>query len=153
MKCLADDCRIQYIHNPANLGFGAGHNIIMNDISKLDKYHIILNPDIYFESDVLDVLKKYKDENSDVGNVIPKIVYPYGEIQFLCKMFTTHFDLLLRRFIPFKKIVDRRNQKYEFRFSDYNREMKVPCFSGCFMFVRTSILKKLGYLMNDFSCI
>ena len=44
-----NDSRVEYIYNNANIGFGAAHNIIMKDISKLGKYHLELNPDIRYE--------------------------------------------------------------------------------------------------------
>ncbi len=48
------DNRIEYIFNNANLGYGTAHNIAMRkSISDGVPYHLVLNPDIYFESGVL----------------------------------------------------------------------------------------------------
>ena len=49
LKDIYQDDRIIYIHNPDNPGFGAAHNIaIKKAIIEESKYHIVLNPDVYF---------------------------------------------------------------------------------------------------------
>ena len=75
--------------------------------------------------------------------MMPKILYPNGELQYLCKLLPTPFDLLLRRFGLWKKYREKRDIRYELRFADYNQEMQVPSLSGCFMFARMSILKQV----------
>ena len=108
------DSRIEYIFNNANLGYGTAHNIaIKKSIDEKVSYHLVLNPDIYFESGVLEELYSYMQNNSDIGNIMPNILYPNGEIQYLCKLLPTPVDLILRRFIPFKNWKDKRNHTYE----------------------------------------
>src|SRR4051812_47510766 len=46
--------RVIYIHSGANIGFGAGHNRAIRPACLESDLHLILNPDIRFESDVLD---------------------------------------------------------------------------------------------------
>ncbi|MGL5312204.1 MAG: glycosyltransferase, partial [Peptostreptococcaceae bacterium] len=41
--------KITYFFNNKNGGYGWGHNRIIEKIIDNSKYHIILNPDIYFE--------------------------------------------------------------------------------------------------------
>lgn len=41
-------------------------------------------------------------------------------------------------------MVEKRNQTFELRFTEYNKIMDVPYLSGCFMFLRTEALKKIG---------
>jgi len=134
-----------YIFAGKNLGYGAGHNIaIQKTIDEGVKYHLVLNPDIYFESDVLTHLIDYADRNEDIGLIMPNVEYPDGQPQHLCKLMASPFDLLGRRFIPFKKWIISRNILYELRFTDYNQIMSVPSLSGCFMLLRTSVLSKIG---------
>ena len=83
IKTLCNDSRIEYIFNNANVGFGAGHNVIMRQPEKMGEYHIVLNPDIYYEEGVIEGLYEYMEKNSDVGNVMPKVLYPDNKIQFL----------------------------------------------------------------------
>lgn len=136
--------KIRYIYS-LNLGYGAGHNIaIRKAIEEGAEYHVVINPDIYFETGVIEVLFQYADTHPDVGLMMPKILYPDGEIQYLCKLLPTPLDLLIRRFIPNKKWQTRSNWRYELRFADYNTIMEVPSLSGCFMFLRMEILQRTG---------
>ena len=136
--------RIRYIHS-LNLGYGSGHNVaIRKAIEDGAKYHVVLNPDIYWSGDVIGKLVRYMDSNPDVGQVMPKVVYPSGEIQYLCKLLPTPVDLIVRRFIPVKSYNDKHDYNYELHWTGYDREMEVPSLSGCFMFLRCSVLKEVG---------
>lgn len=136
---------VEYIFMNNNIGFGAAHNIaIKKTINSSTKYHLVLNPDIYFESQVLNELLDYLDQNENVGLIMPRIKYPDGQPQYLCKLLASPIDLFGRRFIPFKKWSDWRNNRYELRFTGYNKIMKVPSLSGCFMLLRTAVLSQTG---------
>jgi len=148
------DKRIVYIFNNSNLGFGKAHNIALKkSIEKNISYHLVLNPDVYFEKGVLEELYDFMENNKDVGLVMPKVLYPDGNIQYLCKLLPTPLDLFGRRFLnfgPFRKIVEKRNEIYELRFTGYDKIMEVPYLSGCFMFIRTEVLKKVGLFDERF---
>lgn len=89
--------RVRYIHS-MNCGYGAGHNIAIREAMEVGAiYHVIVNPDIYFGEGVLEQLVAYMNVNKEIGLVMPKILYPNGELQYLCKLLPTPFDLLLRR--------------------------------------------------------
>jgi len=139
------DNRIEYIFNNENLGYGKAHNIAMKkSIEDKISYHIVLNPDIYFGNSVLEKLYNYMEENSDIGNIIPQVLYPDGEIQYLTKLLPTPVDLIFRRFIPLKDWKEKRNEKFELRFSGYKDIANIPSLSGCFMFLRNSVLEEVG---------
>lgn len=148
------DNKIIYIFNNANLGFGKGHNIALRkSIEENISYHLVLNPDVYFEEGVLEELYNFMEENQDVGLVMPKVLYSDGRLQHLCKLLPTPFDLFGRRFLnfrPLKKFVEKRNEIYELRFTGYNKIMEVPYLSGCFMFIRTKVLEKVGLFDERF---
>jgi GT2 family glycosyltransferase len=148
------DNRIEYIFNNANLGFGKAHNIALKrSIEENIPYHLVLNPDVYFEKGVLEELYNFMEANKNVGLVMPKVLYPDGNIQYLCKLLPTPLDLFGRRFLnfgPFRKIVEKRNEIYELRFTGYDKIMEVPYLSGCFMFIRTEVLKKVGLFDKRF---
>lgn len=146
LKGLASiDKRIVYIFNNANLGYGSAHNIAMRkSIEDGVAYHVVLNPDIYFNQGVLEKLFLYMQENTDVGNIMPQVTYPNGDIQHLCKLLPTPVDKLFRRYLPFKSIKIKLNHIYELKFTNYNQIMNIPSLSGCFMFLSTDALKKVG---------
>ncbi|MFH1612141.1 MAG: glycosyltransferase family 2 protein [bacterium] len=156
LKELANiDQRIEYIFNNANLGYGKGHNIAMQkSIKENIKYHLVMNPDVYFEEGVLTNLYEFMEKNLDVGLVMPKVFYQDGNIQYLCKLLPTPFDLFGRRFLSFlplfKKYIEKRNKIYELRITEYDSMMEVPYLSGCFMFMRVDVLEEVGLFDERF---
>ncbi|PKH50789.1 glycosyl transferase family 2 [Tenacibaculum sp. Bg11-29] len=135
---------LEYIHNNENLGYGKAHNIgIRKAIELSSKYHAVVNPDIRLGSNLVDQLILFMDKNKEIGLSSPKVLYPSGKLQFLCKLIPAPKDLIIRRFSPVKKIVKKRDKKYELRNFDYNSNIEIPYVSGCFMFFRTSVLKKV----------
>lgn len=149
LKILETEKRISYIHNPSNPGFGAAHNIAIQKAIEIEsEYHLVLNPDIYFEKGIVDMLVEFMDINREVGHVMPRIEYPNGDIQYLCKTNPTFFDLFARGFMPsfLKSTFKNRMNRYEYKDQDYDSIIyDIPYLSGCFMFLRTSILKKVGF--------
>ncbi|MGG5905508.1 glycosyltransferase family 2 protein, partial [Sphingobacterium daejeonense] len=140
------DSRIEYIFNPSNPGFGAAHNIaIKNAIKRDSQYHLVLNPDVYYDNGVIETISDYIKDKPEIGNIMPKVLYPNGEIQYLCKLLPTPYDWIGRRFNPFKKMVESRNNLFELRFTNYSTIMEVPYLSGCFMFLNIDALKKVGF--------
>jgi len=150
LKCLANGKKIIYVFNNKNVGFGVGHNIAIRKCIDKAKYHLVLNPDIYFYKGTLEKIFCFMEKNIEIGLLMPKIFYPDGTIQYLCKMLPTPFDIFIRRFLPFRKYVEKRNVKYELRFTGYNKIMNVPYLSGCFMFLRNSVLKEIGLFDERF---
>ena len=139
------DKEIHYIFNNENMGYGKAHNIaIKKSMEQGLPYHIVLNPDIVIQEGALEKLTHYMNEHPEVGNIMPKIIYPNGQLQYLCKLLPSPIDLIFRRFIPFKKWRDKINQKYELHSFRYNKKINIPNLSGCFMFLRTKALEKVG---------
>lgn len=138
--------RVRYILNNKNIGFGAGHNIALRKaLGENIDYHIILNPDVYFEKEVIEKLARYMQADTRVGLIMPKVLYPDGRLQPLCKLLPSPVTLFSRRFLKFNPgLLNHMNHFYEMHFTGYNRVMDVPFLSGCFMFLRMETLKKVG---------
>lgn len=137
--------KIEYIFGQGNVGYGAAHNIaIQKSIESGSNYHVVINPDIQFENGVIESLVSYMNQNSNIGQIMPKVIYPNGELQYLCKLLPTPLDLIVRRVIPIKKYVENNNYTFEMRKSGYDKMMDVPFLSGCFMFLRTEALITVG---------
>jgi GT2 family glycosyltransferase len=140
-----NDSRIEYIFNSANLGFGKAHNIaIKRSLQEGFQYHVVLNPDVFFEKEVLNSIVNFMNSQPQIAQLMPKILYPSGAVQHLCKLLPSPLDLLLRRLLGNSEIVKKRNEIYELRFADYDKLMNIPYLSGCFMFFRNSALKEVG---------
>lgn len=133
------------ILNKKNIGFGSAHNLALRkSIDTQTKYHLVLNSDILFERGMLDKIIDFMDQNTDVGSLMPKVYYPNGEVQKLCKLLPSPSDLFLRRFFPRTSWAKKRNNLYELADLDYGLIANIPNLSGCFMFIRTDVLKETG---------
>lgn len=140
---------IEYIPHE-NTGYGSSHNIALKkSIEMGSDYHVVLNPDIRFEKNVLKDLVSFMELNKDAVYVLPKVTYADGELQYLCKLLPTPSDLFLRRFLPKTKWTEKKNDRYTLKHSDYDKTLNVPCLSGCFMFLRCSALKDNDIFFDD----
>lgn len=147
MKSFIKDPRVQYIFNDGqNLGFGAAHNIALKRAIASDStYHVVLNPDVYFENHVIRELTELLDNHSEIGMAMPKVLYPDGRLQPLCKLLPSPTTLFFRRFFKISsRLLAATNKIYELHFSGYDKIMDVPFLSGCFMFLRVEAIKKVG---------
>ena len=141
---------VTYQFTGKNSGYGAGHNIAIRQTLEQDlPYHLVINPDIAFQPEILSEIVDFMNNNPEIGLLMPKILYPTGEIQYLCKLIPTPFDLIIRRFLP-KSWTLERTKEFELRASGYNHIMNVPYLSGCFMFLRTEALKQVGVFDERF---
>ena len=129
-----------------NIGYGSAHNIALKKIIDFSDFHFIINPDIYFDSKILEVLFNRINLDNNIGLLMPKVLYPNGDLQFLCKKLPTPLDLFLRRFSIFfpRKFIDKCYLNYELQYFNYRQELNVPYLSGCFMLLRVSSLKMIG---------
>jgi len=141
------DDRIKYIFNNSNKGFGAGHNIVLQKLieeNEKSEFHLMINADVFFEENTIEKIIAYMRKNSDIGQIGPRIYESNGEINRSCRLLPTPLNLIFRRFFPVKSIVEKMDYSYEMKWYDYKSTIEVPILSGCFIFVRTDILKDIG---------
>jgi GT2 family glycosyltransferase len=142
--------RIRYHHSDTNVGFGAAHNKAVAAIDELSKFHLILNPDIIFAKEVIPHLVAVMQSKPEIGVIMPRINYPDGSLQRLCKLLPTPVDLILRRFIPIKSLQNRINYRYELHDLPQDKLIDVPSLSGCFLMVRTNLFRNIGGFDEQF---
>lgn len=127
-----------------NKGYGSGHNVALRKaIEEGSQYHLVVNPDVWFGPEVIPTLWKAMEEDKEIAQIMPKVLYLNGEVQRLAKLLPTPFDLFGRFFLP-EFLIRKRNNRFELRHSGYNKVMNVPFLSGCFMFFRVEALKTVG---------
>ena len=135
--------KVKYIWNKGkNLGYGAAHNIaIRESVYWQTAFHLVMNTDIEVKAEDIDFLHDFIATHPKIGSLMPKVIYPSGKVQFLCKLLPTPLDVFGRRFLP-NWLMQKRNARYELRASGYDKLMNVPYLSGCFMFLRTEAVLK-----------
>ncbi|MDO4171108.1 MAG: glycosyltransferase [Prevotellaceae bacterium] len=142
---------MQLIYLPhENNGYGGGHNVALREAVKHGStYHLVVNPDVWFGPELMPRLISYMEEHEDVGQIMPKVLFPNGEIQRLAKMLPTPFDMFGRLCLP-NSIIKRRNTIYELQQSGFTKIINAPYLSGCFMFLRMSAVNEVGMFDEQF---
>lgn len=131
---------VTVIRSPKNVGFGAGHNIIIDRVDS--KYHVIINPDIVLNENVIGKLTEYMDDNPEIGLLSPRICFPDGRDQILGKRNPQLKYLVasrLRGDEPSKLL-----KEYAMLDCDLTKPVHIDNATGCFMFIRTDVLKQIG---------
>jgi GT2 family glycosyltransferase len=151
LKSLIADSRVDYIHNPSNPGFGASHNIAINKAFELDsKMHFVVNPDIYFEDDVITIMTDFMINDNTIGMMMPQILNLDGSLQNLPKLLPSPFSILMRKIkrpaIIYQSFIDN----YELRNVPKDILYNAPVLSGCFTLLNLEAIKKVGGYDDNF---
>lgn len=137
-----DSDKVVVIRNN-NTGYVA-HNLGMEVFEDRGfEYHLIINSDIDFEHGTLDSISDILDRNKAVGLMMPKIVYPNGELQRVAKFLPNPLEMLFRM-LGLKRIFCIETP------SNSLVPIFVPYLSGCFMFMRREHLDRCGYMDERF---
>ena len=138
--------KIELLENPANPGFGAGHNLALKQANS--RFHLVLNPDVVVPDATLTTLLAFARSHPDVVALSPEVRDAGGKLQYLCKTRPSVLDLALRGFAPawLKQVFSARLGRYEYRtMVDTRTPAKVELLSGCFMLCRTRALQTTGF--------
>lgn len=146
LKKFSSYKNVIYQHNKCNVGFGAGHNIAINQVKNKSNYHLVANADVWFEKDLLEELVAFMNSNKQFAHLMPKVLYPDGRIQYLCRNKPSIQAIILKRMMPaFIKNKFSSLNKYEFKEKNYDEFFyNVPFLSGCFMLFRTKALAEVN---------
>lgn len=122
---------IEFIDSEINLGFGKGHNLILNKIES--EFHLLLNPDVSFSKETFEKLLKVFKNKNNLAFVTPKVLYPYGKEQVVCRKKPSFFNLI-KRFI---------HNNSEYSSHELSQPFQPDFIHGCFMLFKTSYFKDL----------
>ncbi len=137
---------VNYIDLDKNLGFGKGHNQVLDKIDS--KYHFIINPDILIGPDTVDNICHFMDRNPEVAICCPKVLHPDGSTQYIAKRKPSLMALVARRIhLPFLK---KTEDKYLAKDMDQDKDFEVDFCTGCFTVIRTDIFKEIGGFDPDY---
>ncbi len=133
LKEFCDFPEVEYVFVGRNMGFGGGHNLVLDKIKDCSNYHLILNPDVSFEPNVLLQLIKELVSNRDIAMVSPKVLYPDGKQQHTCRRTPTFLELFYRRVGVKKEFTELQ----EYRGQDLKKSFYPDFIHGCFMLFKT----------------
>jgi GT2 family glycosyltransferase len=135
------DNRVSYFKSQ-NDGFGAGHNLAITKFKLIEKYkyHLVMNPDIKFDVDIIPKIIEYMNDNEDVGVLMPRILNSDGSLQIARRLLPSPIDIIIKRFFPRMSY----NNHYEMRGIEPSNPVEIKALCGCFLFFRSVALKKVG---------
>jgi len=125
-----------------NVGFGKGHNKVIENSKS--KYHIIINPDITFKSDVICEMTEFMDRNPEIVITTPKILNDDGTEQFLPKRNPKIRYFLGGRFEKYGGVFSKWRSEYTRSNENIQDVVEIDFCTGCFMFAKTEALKSVG---------
>ncbi|MGX7041315.1 glycosyltransferase [Leuconostoc lactis] len=142
LKKFATDEKLIYpILLEQNKGFGYGHNAAIKRISS--DYHVVMNLDATPNTKMLfNNMESYMNNKAEVDLLSPLVLFNDYDIQYLTREEPTVFDLAIR-FLG-KKWFPKRQEKFINLDDGYDHEQIIKNATGCFMFLRTETLKKIG---------
>ena len=128
--------KYKYLHTPENLGYGHAHNLAIELAKDLKyKFHFIINPDVYFNDDIITSLIDLIDSNDKIGMIMPNILNPDGTTQFLPKLLPTPLSIIIRKLNFSISFFNNYINDYEFRKAKNEKIYQVPVISGCFSLI------------------
>lgn len=133
---------INLIKSKQNIGFGAGHNLVLKRINS--DYHIFINPDIFVGKGEIEKMVLYMDAHPDTVILTPRILNRDGTEQFLPKRYPKIKYILGGQFEDKSKLCYKWRSEYTLRDKDITEPTKIDYCTGCFMFCKTSALKECG---------
>jgi GT2 family glycosyltransferase len=151
LRALAARFRVHYRHQPDNPGYARAHNWALHAAAAAgSRYHFVLNPDVQLPLDGIGKLLAYMEAHPDVGLLAPRVHYPDGRLQPLCKLLPHPLALAVRRFLPLLHRSSGQLARYELHGSGYSQVMDVPALSGCFMLLRVETVLRVGLFDERF---
>ncbi len=134
--------QVTVIESDVNDGFGAAHNRVIERLES--EYHVILNPDIEFKTDVISSLCAYLEEHSEAVLATPLILNPDGSPQAVPRVLPKRRYMFAGQLERFGGMFRRWRDAYTRRNETFDRPTPIEFCTGCFMMVRTEALKAEG---------
>lgn len=141
---------VTVIRAGANIGYGAGHNLALRRFSNRARYHFVLNTDLTFGPEVIPGMIAFMDANPAAGLAMPRVRYPTGETQHLCRLLPRPIDIFGRAFFSGQRWAQALTRRYESHDWAYDEPLSFPFLSGCFMVLRPEALAQAGLFDEAF---
>jgi len=135
---------IEYIFTRKNVGFAAGHNLVLEKIKNNSKYHLVLNPDVSFGPEVIPNLISKMEKEKDLSLIAPKVLFPNGDHQFSCRRYPSLLELMVRRMGFMKNMFSSIIKKGEYDDKNLTTAFYPEFIHGCFHLFKTEDFAKIG---------
>ncbi|WP_397445132.1 glycosyltransferase [Polaribacter sp. R77954] len=134
---------IEYIAIGKNIGFGPGHNVVIDKIKETSNFHLILNPDVSFSKTVIPNLIQELKNDVTLAMIAPKVLFPTGEHQYSCRRYPRFFELIGRRFNFLRPFFTSKISRGKYKDKDLSNPFYAEYLAGCFHLYKTDDFIKL----------
>ena len=141
------DCSLVQRANP---GYGRACNQLVATFQAqgaLPPWLAVLNTDLSWRPGDFERLLEWLEQHPDVAAATPRLCFPDGQQQFLCKRNPSLLALASRRFVP-RLLKPAWLRRYDGWFTcrdrDYTEVFEAPYLSGCCLWVRSDAFAAEG---------
>lgn len=139
---------VRLIASDTNLGFHRGNNLGIAAAS--GRYIIVLNTDIAFLDDSINVMYRFMQEHPDAALMGPKLKNPDGSTQLSCLRFPSVLVPLYRRtFLGQLPMAKRAIDQYLMADFDHQSTRTVDWILGACIIVRRAAIDRVGLMDED----
>src|SRR6185295_4982764 len=137
--------QVTLIQNADNRGFAAANNQAFA-IAR-GRHILLLNSDTIVLDRAIDRCVEYMDKHLDIGALGPKVLWPSGDHQSSAFRFPSLLVLLFQSF----GLPDHSWLNYDrYGARDWDKIHDVDVIAGCFLMVRSEVIRTIGMLDEDF---
>lgn len=138
------------IENKENVGYAKANNQALKIAN--GKYKLLLNPDTILQEETLKKCIDFMEKNKNAGALTVKMIDGNGKFMPESKRsFPSPLVAFFKTF-GFSSIFPKSKLfgKYHLGYLDENKIHKIEVLSGAFMFIRNSVIERIGLLDEDF---
>ena len=135
---------VSYVSSGKNLGFGRGHNSIINEIPAFSTHHLVFNPDVCFEPSSIENLISVLNKSYDSALIAPKVIFPSGQHQFTCRRYPSLLELVIRRVRFLRPLFKKYYLNGIYHDKDLSKLFYADWIHGCFLLFNSSDFKKVN---------
>ena len=137
------------IENEDNRGFAAANNQAILQAS--GRHILLLNSDTLVHGDVMSRSVEYLDAHPEVGMMGCKVLNGDGTTQLTCSQFPSITNLVLQT-TGANRLGGKFFSRYQMSYWTRDDEREVDVISGCYLMVRSQVIRDIGLLDEDFFC-
>ncbi len=141
---------VSIVRPGANIGYGAAHNLALRKFTGQARYHFVLNTDLRFGPNVIGEMMAFMEAHPHAGLAMPRVIYPDGSLQHLCRLLPRPIDIAARALFPQQAWAKALTRRYESHDWSYDAPLNFPFLSGCFMVLRPEVLAVAGLFDERF---
>ena len=132
---------VQYYPQRKDLGYAGGCNLVIPNLRS--QYHLVCHPDVTFDDKLLSNMVAYMEHNKDCVILTPKVVDADGNEVHVPRRAPTLKYLLGSRLSKLPGPFKAWQAEYTLADADIKSPTSVEVADGCFMLIRTGILRQL----------